>query len=229
MDRKQIEDEHIVARYIADQLSPAEAEAFEAYYVEHPSMVREIEQALRLKEGLATLRDRQQLEGLMRAHRRRWAMPLSIAAAVVITLVALLAWNGGEHASPPVAATMQELMGEQRALPLGGKYLLVRTRSGEQVLEIPLPDTRSALELQMLPALGKEGAPYQIDVEQLPARGGSGSTLLGRIRGLTPGADGLVSVAVDTGKLQAGRYAVLLIPAQDDETIPTERFVIQLR
>ncbi len=56
MDRKQIEDEHIVARYLADQLSPAEAEAFEAYYTQHPSMVREIEYALRLKEGLATLR-----------------------------------------------------------------------------------------------------------------------------------------------------------------------------
>ncbi len=50
MDRKQIDDEHIVARYLADQLTPAEAEAFEAYYTQHPRMVREIEYALRLKE-----------------------------------------------------------------------------------------------------------------------------------------------------------------------------------
>ena len=28
MDRRQIDSEHIVARYLADQLSPAEAEAF---------------------------------------------------------------------------------------------------------------------------------------------------------------------------------------------------------
>jgi hypothetical protein len=228
MDRKQIEDEHIVARYLADQLLPAEAAAFEAYYIEHPSMVREIEQALRLKEGLATLRDRRQLDGLMRDRRWRWALPLSIAAAIVMTVAGLLAWQGTSRGTPPVAATIQELVGDARApLPLGGKYLLVRMRGSEQVLEIPLPSARSALELQMLPASGADGAPYQVEVEQLAEDGRASS--LGRIHGLTPGADGLVSAVLDSGKLQAGRYEVQLTPARVDETTPAERFVIQLR
>ena len=228
MDRKQIEDEHIVARYLADQLSPAETDAFEAYYVEHPSMVREIEQALRLREGLATLRDRQQLDGLMRARRWRWAMPLSIAAAVMLAVAGMLVWHGDSRVTPSVAATLQELMGEAKSpLPLGGKYLLVRMRGTEQALEISLPTERSALELQMLPASRIEGAPYQVEVEHVAADGQA--TLLGRIHGLTPGEDGLVSAVLDSAKLQPGRYVVQLTPARADETTPAERFAIELR
>lgn len=228
MDRKQIEDEHIVARYLADQLSPAEAEAFEAYYIEHPSMVREIEQALRLREGLATLRDRQQLDGLMRARRWRWALPLTIAAAVMMAVAGVLAWHGDSRGSPPVAATLQELAGDAKsALPLGGKYLLVRMRGAEPALEIPLPTGRSGLELQMLPAPGIDGAPYQVEVEQVTADGRT--TVFGRIHGLTPGPDGLVSAVLDSARLQSGRYVVQLTPARVDETTPAERFAIQLR
>ena len=228
MDRKQIEDEHIVARYLADQLSPAEADAFEAYYVEHPSMVREIEQALRLREGLATLRDRRQLDGLMHARRWRWALPLSIAAAVMMAVAGALAWHGDSRVTPPVAATLQELLGEAKSpLPLGGKYLLVRMRGTGEALEISLPAERSALELQMLPASGIEGAPYQVDVEQLAADGHP--TLLGRVHGLTPGADGLVSAVLDSARLRPGRFVVQLTPARADETTPAERFAIEIR
>lgn len=228
MDRKQIDDEHIVARYLADQLSPAEAEAFEAYYIEHPSMVREIEQALRLREGLATLRDRQQLDGLMRARRWRWALPLSIAAAVMMAVAGMLVWHGDARATPPVAATLQELMGEAKSpLPLGGKYLLVRMRGTEQALEISLPPERSALELQMLPASRMEGAPYRLEVEQIGTDGHP--TLLGRIHGLTPGEDGLISAVLDSARLHPGRYVVQLTPARADETTPAERFAIEIR
>src|SRR5512138_3501948 len=101
MDRKQIEAEHIVARYLADQLSPAQAEEFEAYYTQHPSMVREIEHALRLKEGLATLRDRGQLDALLKARRWRWALPLSIAAAVAGAALGTWTWFGSPSAGPP--------------------------------------------------------------------------------------------------------------------------------
>src|SRR5690349_11516867 len=124
MDRKQIEDEHIIARYLADQLSPAEAEAFEAYYTQHPSMVREIEYTLRLKEGLATLRDRQQLDGLLKARRWRWALPLSIAAAMAGAALGTWTWYGSTSAAPIAAGSLEALMENgQATLPLGGKYM----------------------------------------------------------------------------------------------------------
>ena len=227
MDRKQIEDEHIVARYLADQLTPAEALAFEAYYTEHPSMVREIEQTLRLKEGLATLRDRQQLDGLMRAKRWRWAMPLSIAAGLTVLIVGAWTWRGSVGGIP-VAHSLDDLVAEANApLPLGGKYLLVRVRGVDAALEIPLPRERSALELQMLPTAGSAGAPYRFEISKLGD--GTNSQRVGGTGGLSPGADGLVTAVLDSARLQPGRYSVELTPAQADATAPADRFVIELR
>jgi hypothetical protein len=228
MDRKQIEDEHIVARYLADQLSPAEVQAFEAYYTEHPSMVEEIEHTLRLREGLATLRDRQQLDALMKARLWRRAMPLSIAAAVAVVLIGTWTWYDGPAASP-VAGTLTELAaGSQPTLSLGGKYLLVRVRSGESApLQIPIPAARSALELQVLPAGGATGAPYRLRFDRVNSQGKPEH--VGEISGLTPGADGLVSAWLDSARLQPGSHTVELTSEQADAAAPAERFVIELR
>jgi hypothetical protein len=230
MDRKQIEAEHIVERYLADQLTPADAEAFEAYYLNHPNMVREIEQALRLREGLATLRDRGQLDELMNApgQWRRWATPLSIAAAITVALVGGWAWLGSTDASP-VAATLEELVADSGTpLPLGGKYLLVRTRGAEAALAVPFPAGRSALELQMLPSAGAEGAPYRVTVSRADADDRS-SREIGEVKALGPGPDGLVSAVLDSQALEPGRYAIELAPERSDATVPPDRFLIELR
>jgi hypothetical protein len=227
MDRKQIEAEHIVERYLADQLSPPEAEAFEAYYLDHPNMVREIEQALRLKEGLATLRDRGQLEELMNAPGswRRWSTPLSIAAAVAVAVVGGWAWLGSTAGSP-VAATLDELVADAGTpLPLGGKYLLVRTRGADGALQIPFPADRSALELQMLPSAGAEGAPYSVTL----ATANGQPREVGEAKALSIGPDGLVTAVLDSGSLEPGRYTVELASEQSDATIPSDRFLIELR
>ena len=47
MDRKFIDDHHIVARYLADQLPDTLREEFEAYYLEHPEVVQELEATAR--------------------------------------------------------------------------------------------------------------------------------------------------------------------------------------
>jgi hypothetical protein len=226
MDRKQIETEHIVARYLADQLSPAQAAEFEAYYTQHPSMVREIEYALRLKEGLAALRDRGELDALMRARRGRWAMPLSIAAAIAVAIIGGWTWYGSPQPAP-VASTLNDLVsGTGAPMPLGGKYLLVRMRSAS-TLEIPLPAARSALELQMLPSAGPTGAPYQVALTRVDANGKPNG--VGEAHDLSLGSDGLVSAWLDSARLQPGRYTVELIPAKAGPTSPVDRFVIDVR
>lgn len=227
MDRRQIDSEHIVARYLADQLSPAEAEAFEAYYIQHPSMVREIEYALRLKEGLATLRDRRELDALVQARHTRWGTTLSIAAVLVAALIGLWTWYGTSSSSPAVLApTMEALVAESKlALPLGGKYLLVRTRSAQPAtLQIPVPATRSALELQMLPSAGAEGAPYTLTLSRLE---NGKTTTIDEAAGLTVGTDGLVTTWVDSGALEPGNHTLTLNPAGSG-TLPADRFVIEL-
>src|SRR4029453_3357903 len=65
MERQRIDDEHIVARYLAGQLDEAEAAAFEKHYENDRDVVREIERTLRMKEGLAVLNERGELDALM--------------------------------------------------------------------------------------------------------------------------------------------------------------------
>lgn len=229
MDRKQIEDEHIVARYLADQLSPEEADEFEAYYTQHPSMVREIEYTLRLKEGLATLRDRQQLDALMKARRWRWALPLSIAAAVAGAALSIWTWYGSSNTAPVAAISREALLDNgNTTLPLAGKYMLVRVRSAEQVpLAIPLPTMHSALELQVLPTGGATGAPYRVRIERHQTD--SKQKPEAEVAGLVPGPDGLVAVWLDSERIQRGQYTVELASERGESAAPVERFLIELR
>ena len=43
MNLKHIYDNHVIERYLADQLDDAEREAFEAYYLQHPEVVSDME------------------------------------------------------------------------------------------------------------------------------------------------------------------------------------------
>jgi hypothetical protein len=229
MDRKQIEDEHIVARYLADQLSAEEAEAFEAYYTRHPDMVREIEYTLRLKEGLATLRDRQELDSLMRARRWRWALPLSVAAAIAGAALGTWTWYGAPSAAPVAAGSLEGLLegGGVATLPLGGKYMLVRVRSADTApLRIPLPAEHSALELQVLPTGGAAAAPYRLVLQK--RRNEDEPKPVAEVAGLVPGPVGLVAAWLDSALIQRGQYTVELASARGESAAPAERFVIEL-
>jgi hypothetical protein len=230
MDRKQIDAEHIVARYLAEQLSPVEAEEFENYYTHHPSVVREIEYALRLKEGLATLRDRQQLDALLKARRWRWALPLSIAAAAASAALGTWTWYASPVTAPVASGTLEELMngGQATALPLAGKYMLVRVRGADpSALAIPLPTAPGALELQVLPAGGATAAPYRLVLEHHEI--GGKPEPVAKVAGLMPGADGLVAAFLDSEQIQRGRYTVELAPERGESAAPAERFVIELQ
>ena len=65
MDRKHIDDQHIVARYLADQLSDSEREAFEAFCAKNPEMFRELEATARFKGGLARLAESGELANMV--------------------------------------------------------------------------------------------------------------------------------------------------------------------
>ena len=86
MDRHTIDQQHIIARYLAGQLSTAESAAFEAHYTSHPEVVREIERTLRLKEGLAVLRDRGELDALLQ-QRNYWRPAMGLAAGIAVLVI----------------------------------------------------------------------------------------------------------------------------------------------
>ena len=53
MDRKYIENEHVVDRYLSGDLTVREARDFEKYCLEHPEALREMPIPVRLKARLA--------------------------------------------------------------------------------------------------------------------------------------------------------------------------------
>src|SRR4029079_79631 len=100
-------------------------------------------------------------DGLLKARRWRWALPLSIAAAMAGAALGTWTWYGSTTAAPIAAVSPEAVMESGKAtLPLGGKYMLVRMRSAAPApLAIPLPAQHSALELQVLPEGGATAAP----------------------------------------------------------------------
>ena len=80
MDRRYIDQQHVVARYLADRVTDNERSEFEAYYLVHPEIVQEMEAAARFKVGLMQLRDSGELPKLLRSKPRylQWQFPLQV-------------------------------------------------------------------------------------------------------------------------------------------------------
>jgi hypothetical protein len=227
MDRNRIDKEHLVERYLADQLNAADAAAFEAYYTQNPDMVRDIERTLRLKEGLAVLRERGELDSLIRA-RPRWTLPLALAAALAAAVIGAWLWMAHSAATPLAGALAELADSSGRPVPVASTLVLARTRGGAPTIEIPLPPERGAIELRMLPSSRTANERYQATVSRINVAGVTSP--LGDVRGLRTSEEGFVTAYLDTAKLQPGRYSLELQPERSDSpgTI-TDRFVIDLR
>src|SRR5581483_3414344 len=161
MDRHTIDDEHIIARYLAGQLGAAESAEFEAHYAKNPETVRDIERTLRLKEGLAVLEESGELDALL--HRRTyWRPAMGLAAGIAVLVVGVWLWMGQTNVAP-IVATMTALTDTHgKPLHVASTHMLVRTRGPATVVDIPLPPERSAIELQMIPSSRPENGRYRL-------------------------------------------------------------------
>lgn len=204
MDRKYIDEHHIVARYLADQLSDAEREAFEAYYLEHPEMVREMEATARFKEGLASLADRGELSQLIsgRPARRpgRW-LALAAAAAVVAVGVTYLVNTTAPRST--MVARMEALN-----LPVGITVRVERTR-GLADVEFDLPAAGTAVALQIAPDFNASPPMYRVSLARETDDGSRPQAELDHVAA----DDGIVTVYLDRSTLDRGVYRLSLAGA----------------
>ena len=89
MDTNHIADRQVIERYLAGQLSDAEADAFERDLEAHPALARDVEQVARMKTGFAVLQRRGELAKLLAqpvAPRQRRTAWVATAAAVVLAV-----------------------------------------------------------------------------------------------------------------------------------------------
>lgn len=224
MDRRYIDENHIVARYLADRLSDEERTAFEAYYLQHPEIVKEMESAARLKGGLLLLQDRGELGGILnappRSHSSRW-----VAAAAGIAAIALVAGFlvSRERVRPLLVAAPTMLRAEDgTTLAITQTYQLLRMRSTTDDTVVQLPATAQAIELEILPETEVATASYQVALSRIED---SEEKRIAQVERLSPNESGFVEVFLDSRGVQPGRYVVEL---KTDSNTPPSVFSLRV-
>lgn len=227
MDRKYIDDFHIAARYLADQLSDSEREAFEAYYVEHPEMMRELEAAARLKVGLIKMHEAGELEPLLtRAPRFPRTFQFAAAAAVVVAAVGISIFLMRGPSSPAMLAASPAAFVDSRGNPLSvaGMHTLMRARGSGYDAEISLAAAPATTELRLRTDFEAAPSGYRVTLSSVGDDGKS--TALAEVSGLAATDDGYVHVFLN-GVHSAGTYRLVLSGGEGPETAST--FLIRIR
>lgn len=204
MDRAQIDAEHVIARYLSAQLNATEEASFEEYCRQHPEIFQEVDSLLRMREGLAALRDRGELETLI--ERRRWWIPAAAAAAVVCVMVGLGVWSRFPVAHSTLLGTsaVQFKTESNRTLTVAGPYLLMKARDDQAPIELPLPSLRMAIEIRVLPSESDSTAQYGVAVDRLDPS--SPPERVGDVHGLRVDPDRYVSIYLDSAQMRPGTY-----------------------
>jgi hypothetical protein len=225
MDRKQIEAEHVIPRYLAGQLSAAEDAAFEQFALQNPDIYRDIERILRFREGLAVLQDQKKLDPLLRPRRASSYMRFAAAAVVLLVVCGALVWyRARENPAVVLATTANVFM--PKGTPLIGTYVLVRSRDAREEMNLQLPPQRGVIQLRVLPsAINSEGLVASLVRLEHDGR----RETVGTLHGLKSAPDLYVTIYVDSVGLAGGDYEISLAPEAPSGGADTDRFVLRVR
>jgi hypothetical protein len=203
-----------VRDYLAGRLSDADARAFEERFTHDPSIVSAMEDVLRLREGLATLRADGQLAHVLKAREhplRQWVMFASAAALVAIAMFDGVQMFSGK---PEVSSSVAGLKLAHAVPAVVARYSLAAMR---EVPAIPLLDLplAGAIELRVLAPAAGPRTNYQVSLAALDGAGLPAT--VGSAGRLARDADGFVSIFVDAAQLKPGDYVVAVAPDPGDD------------
>ena len=219
--------EQVIVPYLAGGLPADESDAFEQYVSEHPGICAEIEQALKFKEGLARLRERGELDALLRAPASRRWVPYAAAASVALATLAGLLWLQLRSPAPAILflAPSELAARHHQTVTVRGSYVLARTRGSANATDVTVPSQPGAIELRIVPSGASNDIHYSVGLRQL-----HGAAPPTKIEAGPVAADGYVTIYVDSSQLTPGDYELSLTPVVSDGS-PTEsdRFVIRLK
>jgi hypothetical protein len=216
----------LVQNYIVGRLSDTERRAFENQLLSDVSLVRDLEQSLRLREGLEILRERKELVGLERHRRRTLFTGVVRAAAAAVAVIALCVGLYYVRQSPAVvAASVAALpLSANKPLVVVESYSFATVREATQTPVLDLP-SGGALELRALTSATGGGRTFRATLEEIR---GEEPFRLGAAEHLAPDADGFVAIYADTSHLQPGDYSLIVQSDVEDKT-SAERFAFRLK
>jgi hypothetical protein len=215
-----------VRDYVAGRMSAAERESFEGRLVTDVNLVRELEESLRLREGLEVLREQKMLRGFSPANRRsalvRFAWGFAGAVAAVLVSVTLYY---AKHLPPIVAGSITALsLGSGPAPPVVERYAFVGMRAKDSTPELALP-ARGALELRALAAVSPASGTFRVTLDQIQTQKIS---RIGVEEHLVPDSDGFVAIYANTSRLEPGEYLLTVRQDGDQNSAATEPFAFRL-
>jgi hypothetical protein len=241
MNRTEIEQGHWVERYLAGRLSETETRRFEAYWIEHPALISDLEAGSRLKSGLAGLRERGELAGLLRPSWWSGRLRLlALAASVAVVAVGAALWVGGRDTAGALLAATPSALSPFEGSPLarGRVQTIMRLRSATSFdAVITLPDSPQAIELRVLPdvdaaapsAESSDGARRGYAITLVREDDAPGVGPAPRAEPVLADAEGFASIYVDSRRLAPGRYQLQIQPVGAADGAHDSRFRIDVR
>lgn len=230
MDRRYIDDHHVVARYLADRVTEDERSAFEAYYLEHSEVVQEMEAAARFKAGLARLRDTGELGGLMHAKAGgpKWRYLAAAAAIAFLVMAAFFALTRSPETQPLLASSIETLRAPGGEVPaIAGRYTVLRTRGSLIDAKIIPPKAGQVVQVRVLPEFTAKPARYRVQLFRMSAD--DSLATVAELDGLVPDPDNFVAVFLDGARLQPGQYRLAIRGDLDTDARNNESaFIIQM-
>jgi len=202
--------------FIVGRLPDDERRAFENRLTREPVLVNELEQSLRMREGLRQLRARGYSTDAapQRARFRTWGTALAAAASVVL---ALFLWLPRATAPAPVLMASLESRAVAGATSLVVAHFTFVSMRGGSVPDLELP-AAGLIELRAAPITDPTVQRYRVSLAR--QREGTVDEPVAALAGLAMGTDGYVHCYADAARLAAGSYVLRIQP--DSRTAGTE-------
>jgi len=199
--------------YIVGRLSDDESHAFEDRLVNDPGLVRELEQSLRLREGLQRLREQSYFrKAASRGMSFRIWLPALVAAAGAGVALFLGVYRGtwvhrSTGPSPVLMASLESHVAGVEPL-IAAHFTFVSVR-GSSTPDLNLPSA-GLMEFRAAPVSGTGVRRYRLTL----SRQSQGNALerLGTVAGVALSTDGYVHAYADAARLKPGSYMLRIEP-----------------
>jgi len=193
--------------FIVGRLSDDEHRAFEDRLVRDPGLVHELEQSLRLSEGLHQVRAQGYFDkAAPRARGSRTWLPVLAAAA--IAGLALFLWLQPSTGPSPVLTASLESRAPGVGSPVAAHFTFVAVRDSS-IPDLDLP-SGGVIEFRAAPATHLTASRYRMTLVRQDERGASKP--VGAAAGLALSADGYVHGYADASRLKPGSYLLRIEP-----------------
>ncbi len=202
--------------FIGGRLSDDECRAFEDRLVRDPALARELEQSLRLREGLQRLRTRGYIRRAAASSSsfRTW-LPAALAAAAIGGL-ALFLWPLRVAGPAPLLLASPDAPSTENLAHRSAAHFTFLSVRGGPVPDLELPSA-GLIEIRAAPSLHRTAGRYRVTLVR--ANQGSSATLAS-VGGLALSSDGYVHCFAEASRLTAGRYGLRIEPDGDTAGVP---------